>query len=123
MTAVGNGDAAARAEGTGAPSPYWLLEPAAEFADSRWQDRPIWRVVVAAPSASLARQAAEAWAVPPAVQIGNESDSPAAGFSDEKLYVARRIDPQPEWQARRGDGPAQVVDAELVRPAPDIIEL
>jgi hypothetical protein len=64
----------------------WLLEPAARPEDDRWQGREIWRsVVVAAPTAALARAAAERWASHDAVSNENLK----AGFSDEKLYYVR----------------------------------
>lgn len=91
--------------------PLWLIEPNANPVDSRWQDRTIWqKVVVAAPNETFARLAAEQWAlnnlaaesggqenadgvIPPHVpQIGNESPSPVAGFTDVKLY---RVTPLP----------------------------
>lgn len=103
----------------------WLIEPVASPDDSRWQDRPIWRrVVVTAGSAAFARLAAEAWAlprVPP--QIGNESDASRAGFLDEKLYrvTALRGD-SGEATSHRADR-NRVIDAELLRAAPDIIEI
>lgn len=104
---------------------FWLIEPTATFADSRWQDRPIWRAVVAAPTANLARQVAAAWALPgpQEVQIGNESDSPLAGFNDEKLYRVREVPADPAWRNRMDGTGRQVIDAELLREAPDIIEI
>lgn len=103
---------------------FWLLEPAASPKDSRWQDRPIWRwVVVAAPSASLARLVAERWALPRvAPQIGNESDSPRAGFLDEKLYYVRPVKPGPGWWSTPTPDAEQVIDAALLRGAPGRIE-
>lgn len=104
---------------------FWLIEPAASLADSRWQDRAVWRVVVAAPSAAMARLTAAAWTLPgpDEVQIGNESDSPLAGFDDEKLYFVRQIDPKPEWLASVKEGESRVIDAELLRPPPEIVEI
>jgi len=67
--------------------PIWLLEPAAAPEDGRWQGREIHRlVIVAAPTAALARLTAEHWAgaFP---EMSNENVS--AGFSDEKLYSVR----------------------------------
>lgn len=123
----GSGEASAQ-EGVGRePLPqssrqrFWVIEPAAAFEDSRWQDRAIWRVVVAAPTASFAREVAEAWAQPKDVQIGNESDSPVAGFADEKLYLVREVPSDPQWPAS-GDE-SKVIDAKLLREAPDIIEI
>jgi hypothetical protein len=64
----------------------WLLEPAAIPEDGRWQGRKIWRsVLVAAPTAALARAAAERWASHGVASNENLK----AGFSDEKLYYAR----------------------------------
>ena len=107
------------------PAPrFWMIEPVASLDDSRWQDRPIWRVLVTAPISSLALQAAEAWANPRgAAQIGNESDSPLAGFADEKLYRVREVPPDPAWQGSGSSTDRAVVDAELLRKAPDIIEI
>lgn len=104
---------------------FWLLEPAASIADSRWQDRPIWRwVVVAAPSAAFARQIAENWALPRVVpQIGNESGSPRAGFLDEKLYHVRPVRPAPGWWCSPRRDAEQVIDAALLREAPRRIEI
>jgi hypothetical protein len=67
----------------------WRLEPAARPEDDRWQGREIWRsVLVAAPTAALARAAAERWASHGA--LSNENLK--AGFSDEKLYYVRSAD-------------------------------
>lgn len=66
----------------------WRLEPAARPEDDRWQGREIWRsVLVAAPTAALARAAAERWASNGVVSNENLK----AGFSDEKLYYARAV--------------------------------
>ncbi|MDY0885515.1 hypothetical protein ACFPL7_11750 [Dongia soli] len=81
------------------PRHLWLIEPVAEPADPRWQDRTIWRkVVVAAGSAAFAREIAESWALNTARnqlgitgQIGNESPSQCAGFSDVKLYAVKEV--------------------------------
>lgn len=104
---------------------FWLFEPAASPKDSRWQDRPIWRwVVVAAPNAALARLVAEKWALPRVVpQIGNESDSPRAGFLDEKLYHVRPVKPGPGWWCTPMSDAEQVIDAALLRDAPRRIEI
>jgi hypothetical protein len=80
--------------------PLWLIEPNANPVDSRWQDRTIWKkVVVVAQSEAFARLAAEEWALRNltaemggAPQIGNESPSPVAGFTDVTLY---RVSPLP----------------------------
>lgn len=103
---------------------FWLIEPAAAPTDSRWQDRPIWRwLVVAAPSAAFARRIAENWALPSVPpQIGNESDCPRAGFLDEKLYHARPVTPAPGWLYPPRRDVREVLDAALLRPAPDRIE-
>jgi hypothetical protein len=99
---------------------FWLLEPAASPVDPRWQDRPIWRwVVIAAPSAAFARRTAERWALPALPpQIGNESESPRAGFLDEKLYHVRPVAPAPGWLYSLGPNRERVVDAALLRAAP-----
>ncbi len=106
------------------PPQFWLLEPSASPKDSRWQDRPIWRwVVVAAPTAALARLVAEKWALPRmAPQIGNESASPRAGFLDEKLYFVRPVKPGPGWWSTPRVDAEQVIDAALLREAPGRIE-
>ena len=68
--------------------PLWLVEPLAYPEDGRWQGREIHRlVIVAAPTAALARLNAEHWAgaFP---EMNNENVS--AGFSDEKLYRVRQ---------------------------------
>lgn len=74
----------------------WLIEPNADPDDPWWQGRPIWQLVVSAPSAAFARLEAERWALrqrrsPPAdrVLVGNESSSMNAGFVDARLYHAR----------------------------------
>lgn len=71
----------------------WLIEPNAGPDDPWWQGRPIWQLVVAAPSAAFARLEAERWALRRSrfVQIGNESPTMNAGFIDEKLYFARPL--------------------------------
>lgn len=117
-------ESAAPSATTAAPPSCWSIEPVASPDDSRWQDRPIWRrVLVIAESAAFARLTAEAWALPRvSPQIGNESGSPRAGFLDEKLYLVRQVPleagrrtPQrPDWD--------QVIEAELLRGPPDIIE-
>jgi len=78
---------------TGQRLQLWLIEPHAAPDDPWWQGRPIWQLVVAAPSAAFARLEAERWALrqQPAVHIGNESLSMKAGFIDEKLYFARPL--------------------------------
>lgn len=106
------------------PPSCWLIEPVASPDDSRWQDRPIWRrVLVMADSPAFARLTAEAWAlprVPP--QIGNESDSPRAGFLDEKLYLVRQVPSEAGRRTPQRPDWDQVIEAELLRGPPDIIE-
>jgi hypothetical protein len=125
-----NSAAEARAGGAATystrPPQFWLFEPAASPMDSRWQDRPIWRwVVVAAPTAAIARYTAEKWALPRVVpKIGNESDSPRAGFLDEKLYHVRPVRPAPGWWCSpRVDAEQEVIDAAPLRAAPERIEI
>jgi hypothetical protein len=74
-------------------SQIWLIEPRAAPDDPWWQGRPIWQLVVAAPSAAFARLAAERWALDQRqfVPVGNESTGLNAGFTDEKLYLARPL--------------------------------
>ena len=74
-------------------SQVWLVEPNAAPDDPWWQGRPIWLLVVAAPSAAFARLEAERWALRERrfVPVGNESSSMKAGFIDEKLYAARPL--------------------------------
>lgn len=98
----------------------WLIEPSATPVDSRWQDRAIWRlVVVAAPSATFARLVAEEWALPrPKPPIGNESDSPCAGFTDEKLYQVRPAPSDFEPKPVSTDWPGRVLVAHLLRDPP-----
>jgi hypothetical protein len=80
----------------------WLIEPQAAADDPWWQGRQIWQLVVAAPSAAIARLEAERWALDQrhVVHVGNESLSTNAGFIDEKLYFARalpeNVGPKPE---------------------------
>ena len=71
----------------------WLIEPNAAVDDPWWQGRPIWQLVVAAPSAAFARLEAERWALRQRapIHVGNESLSMKAGFIDEKLYFARPL--------------------------------
>lgn len=84
------------------PIQLWLIEPNAAADDPRWQDRQIWQLVVAAPSAAFARLEAERWALRQRtfVPVGNESPSMRAGFIDEKLYFAKplpeNVGPRPE---------------------------
>lgn len=100
----------------------WLIEPSAAPSDSRWQDRPIWRmVVVAAPSATFARLVAEAWATPrDAPQIGNESPSLRAGFTDEKLYRVQPAPPDFDPEPALSELPGRVLAADLLREAPEL---
>ena len=89
-------------ESTPSGARLWLIEPSAAPDDPWWQGRPIWQLVVAAPSAAFARLAAERWAYGAGVptRIGNESRSMNAGFIDAKLYFAR---PLPEDVGPRRD--------------------
>ena len=74
----------------------WVLEPTANPADPRWQDRIIWRkVVVAADRPAAARNAAEQWALAGRLDgPGNESSAAIAGFRDELLYSVRPLGPE-----------------------------
>lgn len=71
----------------------WMLEPAAIPEDGRWQGRDIYRaVLVAAPTAASAREAAERWASGGV----RSNENLKAGFSDEKLYHVRAASDRPE---------------------------
>jgi hypothetical protein len=74
---------------------FWIITPAADPEDARWQDHKRWlEVVVQAESAADARlEARELQEMPNAPPSGNEWPSGRSAFDDEKLYWVRRLDP------------------------------
>ena len=101
------------------PSSLWVIEPAADPSDDYWQDRQIWaRVVVSAPSPTLARLAAEQWALrKPVLHVGNETPSPRAGLTDAKLYHVRPASPSLAEEFRGSIVDNAVLRAEPLAPA------
>ena len=99
--------------------PLWRLLPVADPDDSRWLDHPVWReVLVRAPSAAFARQAAGALERDlEAAPAGNECPSFKSAFEDEKLYQVIRLTPDQAKAAGGDTGAKQVLRADKLRDA------
>ena len=91
--------------------PLWTIEPVAHFRDPRWLNHTIWRkVVVRAPSASVARVvASDLDRDPEAVPCGNESLGFRSGLVDEKLYRVHRMSAEEAAGIADEAGPDEVL--------------
>ena len=90
----------------------WKLEPAARIDDSAWQDRDVYRMIVRAGSATEARLLASRRFKPADDPEALERADLGGGFLSEKLYWVVPL--EPAEAEGYGDGPAGVVEAELL---------